>query len=235
MRVHSGKTEPRSTSTFRTQAGMVFLTDTICLPDSSMGLQRSCHLLTQSIILLLTVLGTPDIFAQSESIPVSFTLEAPQPSCSVAKLKDLNYGTLGRPEPDIEYGNGVNSYGYATFVDNTDFFTLAGVTKEGGTPTIGKLKITASNANTLTLTWDFPEELVAGDHEIEYLQDYAHSMNENGPWKDLGSHYSLTLPYQGVEAAGTHYFRIGGTLIIWYNTEPGHYTNTMTLSVSCPE
>ena len=195
--------------------------------------------IVRSLMLLLTVLGVPDGFAQSESIPVSFTLEAPQPSCGVTKLKDINFGVLGRPAPGRNYGNGENSYGYATLDERYEggrLFTRFGVTKEGGTPTVGKLKITASHANTLTLTWVFPRKLVMGDREIRYLSIfYSHSRNEDGPWDRMGTHHIRTLSDDGVEPARPHYFQIGGMLVVWYNTEPGPYTATMTLSVSCPE
>ena len=182
-------------------------------------------------VLLVLFFTASDVFAQSENIPVSFTLEAPQPTCSVAKLKDINFGVLGRPSTGT---------GYAWLDERFEgdkLYPRDGVTRNGGTPTIGKLKITAGNANTLTLMWGFPEKLVMGDHEIEYRSNhYAHSRNEDGPkWDRLTWEPRLTLPYDGVEAHGTHYFQIGGEVYISHDTEPGHYTDTMTLTVSCPE
>ena len=262
MRYHSVKTEPRPTSTFRTQAGRCFLTDAIYFLDSGIGLQR--HLsdplregsnicmafIARSVILLLMMLGTLDSFAQNAratdiaDVPVSFTLEAPCPSCGVARLEDVNFGILGKPTLGISHGNGINGAGQAwldeQMVFGDDYLTtLYGVTSIGGNPTVGKLKITAGNANTLTITWDFPEYLIMGDSKssdptIEYHSGhYAHSRSEDGPWERMHWQSVHTLPYEGEEAAGTHYFQIGGTIYLYHDTEPGHYDNTMTVSVAC--
>ena len=191
--------------------------------------------IARSLILLLMVLGVPDSFAQSENIPVSFTLEAPQSNCEVTKLKDISFGVLGRPAP------GGSTYGHAMLDERKEgdrILVWRGVTDiDGSTRTIGKLKITASHVNTLTLTWRFPEKLFMGDHEIVYHSNhYAHSRNEDGPkWDRLTWEPRLTFPYDGVEAHGTHYFQIGGSIFIYPDTPPGHYTSTMDLTVSCPE
>ena len=192
--------------------------------------------IARSLILLLMVLGVPDSFAQSENIPVSFTLEAPQPTCGVTKLKDINFGVLGRPAPG---GSRYESVMLDERFEGDRILVGREVTDiDGSTRTIGKLKITASNVTKLMLMWGFPEKLVAeGGHEIVYDSNfYAHSRNEDGPnWERLHWDPRLTLPYDGVEPHGTHYFQIGGRILIYPDTPPGRYTGTMTLSVSCPE
>ena len=230
---------------------MYFLTDTIYLPDSSIGLQRhisdplrECSnicmtFIARSVILLLTVLGTKDSFAQNRNIPVSIVIETP-PTCSIAKLKDLDFGVLGKPTAGINHGNGINGPGYAVLDERFEgdiMYDIYGVESIGGTPTVGKLKITASNTNTLTVTFDFPSYLIKGDNEssdpkINYdVGFYAHSTSEDGPWARQGAPWNIFTEEE--DATGIHYFQIGGQIEIRHDTVAGHYDNVIAVRAAC--
>ena len=193
------------------------------------------HFIARSVVLVLTVLGALDSFAQSQDVPVSFTLGAPLSTCEVAKLEDVDFGILGRPAPEIEH-----EYGFALLDSRRPEDPLrvyAGVTKNGGNPSLGKLRIRAGNAATLTLTWGFPSHLIMEENKIRYSHGhYSHSRSENGPWVPLDHKHVYTLPNDKVEeATGTHYLQIGGTIYIYPDTPPGHYISRTTVSVACPE
>ena len=239
---------------------MYFLTSAICLLDSSIGLQkhlsdplRGCSnicvtFMARSLMLLLTVFGALDSFAQNtqatdrSDIPVSFTLSPPLATCSIAKLKDVAFGVLGRPTAGVNLGNGINSYGYAVLDErfNDTYYGVYGVTFIRGTPTLGKLKITVGNANTLIVTFDVPSYLIMRDNEssgltIRYSEGFiGYSKFEDGPWDLRGRWVEGDLTEEG-DIAGDHYYQIGGTLWIYYDTPPGHYINTITATATCPE
>ena len=176
------------------------------------------------IILLLTMLGAIDSFAQNRNIPVSIVIET-SPTCRIAGEKDGGFGELGNPATGI---------GYAALdvrFDNLGINTRLGFTSMGGTPTVGTLNVTASN--TSTLTFDFPFYLILGDDvfsdpKIRYWGHYSHSTSESGPWTQGVDRFS-----EGEDATGTHYFQIGGVIDIPHNTPTGVYDNTITVTAAC--
>ena len=157
--------------------------------------------IARSMILLLTVLGAEDTFAQDRNrdIPVSFTLLEAQPTCAIAKLKDVDFGVIGKQTHE-----GV-AFAQLNHVSEDDELIpiYGGLTYIDGTPSVGKFKVTAGNTNTLTLTFDIPDHLIMGDPEssetkiIYDAQHYGYSRSEDGPWE---SKVEMVKTFEGEDA-----------------------------------
>jgi hypothetical protein len=156
------------------------------------------------------------------TVPVSITLSAPSPSCSLSRDAALSFGTVEKP------GTGSGSVAI-----NAQTGARSSTLTVSGSKSVGQARLTGTNVNSYTVSRTFPSTLTKGNDDLSYSGTWAQSSSSNSSYSSIsGSSYSGTPG--GAGTSFTHYFRFGGTVSgIALSDADGTYTGTITASVSC--